>query len=643
MVMAKAKKTNNLLRKTYKSGSGESGRYVQRAQALRRLQVSLADFRRLCILKGVFPRQPRKKLAGRDRVYYHTKDIQHLACEPLLNKFREEKVVAKRMAKALARHDILKAKRCADQEREAGADIESQDLSRILLERYPTLLHAVRDLDDAVSCVALFASLPASNAAKITPDIIFRCQKLLNEFLLITSHKNCISAVFASVKGYYVEFSILNEKLVSLFPHEFSTQPSKQVDLKVMSTFLTLYLALLQFVVYKLYSLSDFAYPPKALTQTKNLTLPHCPFMRLSLKPLTADPSANAPANSSDNSSENTSENSPESPSEHRTVEDIGPKRTAFGRDTLFKDQVFYLSRETPVGRLVPMLRSCGARVVGFDETRLSDEALRFSPIEERDLSVTHHVCDRPASSFDALLKRLTPEVAQTRSFVQPQWIFDCINVNAQLPTAPYKTGVAPPPHLSPFDADAQDVDDREEKEDAEAVPRHVPEQRLTLKQWAREADARRRAQPASEVPVLSSALTNATKVASSKQEKKERATVRNAHHGGKEEKTENECANKTEQEGPRREGVKGSSAAKSPALSKDVEEEMAHDEVRAVLSNKDVSQLRDSKARKLQKLEKERAVTTLSRKKREMVRRIDARKEKETVKVQRLKSRAKK
>merc|ERR1711865_528102 len=72
-----------------KGKTGAAAQYMTRNQALKKLQVSLPDFRRLCILKGVYPREPSKKAHGKDKVYYYAKDILWLSHERVLGTFRE--------------------------------------------------------------------------------------------------------------------------------------------------------------------------------------------------------------------------------------------------------------------------------------------------------------------------------------------------------------------------------------------------------------------------------------------------------------------------------------------------------------------------------------------------------------------------
>jgi len=93
------KKTDLSVNRRRKATSGAATAYVSRNQALKKLQLRLADFRRVCILKGIYPHEPRhaKKAGGATgstapKTYYYAKDINFLLHEPIVNKFREYKV-----------------------------------------------------------------------------------------------------------------------------------------------------------------------------------------------------------------------------------------------------------------------------------------------------------------------------------------------------------------------------------------------------------------------------------------------------------------------------------------------------------------------------------------------------------------------
>ena len=89
--------------------AGEASNFVTRRQALTKLQLGLKDFRRLCILKGVFPREPRNRKRAQKgnlskvQTLYYEKDIRFLLHEPIVWKFRDFKVFLRKLKKASAK------------------------------------------------------------------------------------------------------------------------------------------------------------------------------------------------------------------------------------------------------------------------------------------------------------------------------------------------------------------------------------------------------------------------------------------------------------------------------------------------------------------------------------------------------------
>eukprot|EP00170_Pyropia_yezoensis_P003115 contig_13144_g3122 len=186
-------------RELKKGTRGNAIRFITRSKVLRKLQVSLKDFRRLCILKGIFPREPKKKVEGPNKTYYLRKDIAFLAHEPLLATFRASSAHAKKIRRAAA-------KKQTDVVRALKAGRPRYTLEHIVRERYPTFESAVRDLDDALSLVALFASLPAR--APIRPTVVATASRLLAEFTHYVARTGGLRKTFASVKGYYFQASV---------------------------------------------------------------------------------------------------------------------------------------------------------------------------------------------------------------------------------------------------------------------------------------------------------------------------------------------------------------------------------------------------------------------------------------------------
>jgi len=99
----------------------------------------------------------------------------------------------------------------------------------------------------------------------------------------------------------------------------------------------------------------------------------------------------------------------------------------------LFKNCVFFIGRENPT-ELLSLIILSGGGIYGDD----SDN----SSFHENDERITHYIVDRPAEIIT---------MKDNREYVQPQWVFDCLNARRILPVSEYLPGKKLPPHLSPF------------------------------------------------------------------------------------------------------------------------------------------------------------------------------------------------
>uniref|UniRef100_A0A7S4BWV3 Pescadillo homolog n=1 Tax=Chrysotila carterae TaxID=13221 RepID=A0A7S4BWV3_CHRCT len=440
-------KNRNAIGKARKN-VGSAAKYITRTQAVKKLQVTLKDFRRLCILKGIYPREPKKKFKGGNTTYYFAKDVAFLAHEPLLDKFREQKAFLKKIRRAVGRHDKKIAMRL-------DARRPEYRLDHLIRERYPTFLDALHELDDALCLVHLFASIAPSQYVEASR--VHNCNRLAREFQAYVTQTRSLRKVFVSIKGFYYQAEISGVTLTWIVPHAFAQQPSMQVDYRVMLSFLELYEALMTFVNFKLYHSLGLAYPPQIDAQRDDSGA-FLSAMLLRSKaidsgsvaaPVAAAPSsAKAPTQSQLQALKRKLEQverdaAVEKPSDQvgggapdddlaPMLDDSVPDEIATLR-TLFKGCVFFCGRESPIASLELLVLACGGKLGWEGEASAFDAA---------SASITHQVVDRPCAPSG-----LPP----TREVVQPQWVYDCVNARSLLPTHAYRPGKLCPPHLSPF------------------------------------------------------------------------------------------------------------------------------------------------------------------------------------------------
>ncbi|KAL4064970.1 Pescadillo N-terminus-domain-containing protein [Scleroderma yunnanense] len=463
-----------------KGKAGAAKAYMTRTAAVKKLQCSLADFRRLCILKGIFPREPRnKKKANKGSTaptsFYYAKDIAYLAHEPILNKLREHKAFAKKISRALGRGEWSIAKHLEDQK-------PTYRLDHVIKERYPTFIDAVRDIDDALCMVFLFATLPAND--RVSSSLVANCFRLAAEWQLYIMHSRSLRKVFLSIKGIYYQAEVMDETITWLVPYQFTQNVPSDVDVRVMLTFLELYQTVLGFVFFKLYADAGLVYPPTLDTSRDEAGAGIGSFnLRV------ANPALVIPAKSENTTKKASSKDvhqairhiaSESSTVEHSTFmaavnddvqaieadEEFVPHLSTSEPNEvaslptwqslsavpksdpslLFSPYTFFLSREVSRPVFEFLIRSFGGRV-GWPPS--SGDG---SPVTESDDTITHVITDRPIVTGTGGSQE-EKERRRKRRYVQPQWVADCINAGQVLLEDLYTQGATLPPHLSPFDA----------------------------------------------------------------------------------------------------------------------------------------------------------------------------------------------
>ena len=478
-----------MVRVKKKGEAGAAKNYITRTQAVKKLQISLPDFRRLCIFKGIYPREPRSikkanRSATHSTTFYYTKDIQYLLHEPLLGKFREQKALSKKIARSLGRNEIQDAVRL---EKYGMPKIK---LDHIVRERYPTFVDALRDLDDALSLLFLFANLPSTST--VPTKTISRCQRLCHEFEHYLIATNSLRKSFLSIKGIYYQATIQGEDIMWLVPYRFVQRVTQDVDYRIMGTFVEFYCTLLGFVNYRLYTSIGLVYPPK-FDSTSDEKGAELAAFTLEGKDIRGVIEGSETVQAITNGNAHT-ENSVEVQTQldkvvqsdldvqdqiaqelKDAVEEesqaidkfevaapegdqldqpsVDPSRTA----QLFSDLTVFISREAPRHSIEFLLRSFGCRRVAWDQV-LGEGAFTH---DEKDTRITHQIVDRPPTTvlpesandeIEGNETRVRPgHIVPGRIYVQPQWIWDCANEGKLLRPDLYAPGASLPPHLSPW------------------------------------------------------------------------------------------------------------------------------------------------------------------------------------------------
>lgn len=85
---------------------------------------------------------------------------------------------------------------------------------------YPSFVDAIRDVDDALCMIFLFASLPAGT--RIPASLTENCGRLAAEWQIYIIKSRSLRKSFLSIKGIYYQAEIMGETVTWLVPYMFT-------------------------------------------------------------------------------------------------------------------------------------------------------------------------------------------------------------------------------------------------------------------------------------------------------------------------------------------------------------------------------------------------------------------------------------
>ncbi|KAF8289351.1 putative Pescadillo N-terminus/BRCA1 C Terminus (BRCT) domain containing protein [Trypanosoma cruzi] len=387
-------------------------KFLTRMQATRLLQVDSVHFRRLCILKGIYPRalaRSKQKQSGNEKQYYLAREIKWLVRDHVAERMMAycawEKKVRRAEAMGLADElKVLRSKKAKPQ----------YSLVATIKERYPFFIDAVRDIDDAMSMIALYAFLSPEVMSEttiethhaLTSGLHERARGIIERWNRYVARAHVLSKGFISIKGYYFEAIVRGERVRWLCPHEYAHKFPPGIQQYITLSFLEFYVELMHFVLYKLeHELQRDVVEQQEAEDEENNT--HAEDFRIPDKEMT------------------------------QSISDL--KKDTLKKGELMQEELrkarrvfdgltFYISREVPHKHATLIIEACGGRVA----TAYAAD------------NITHFVVDRPALPHGF-------ERVDHIEYVQPQYLFDCLNARMLLPPNGYRIGEELPPHVSPF------------------------------------------------------------------------------------------------------------------------------------------------------------------------------------------------